>query len=109
MKPAWEGETLAHRIQQMTQSPRGPGFYLAWRQPASRNGNAHGTLSHQFLPRRRVWNFTAEIGKWLLDGLEVRLRCTELGLMLPWAPERTSHLQPVHAGIPSAAGIALAL
>lgn len=33
----------------------------------------------------------------LLDGLEMTLRCTEPGLMPPWAPERSSHWQPIRA------------
>ena len=45
----------------------------------------------------------------LLDGLEMTLRCTEPCLMPPWAPERSSHWQPIRAQSPSAAGVSLAL
>lgn len=34
---------------------------------------------------------------WLLDGLELRLRCTEPGLMPPWAPARSLPWQPIRA------------
>lgn len=52
---SWAGGALAHRIQQKTQSPGGPGFYLAWRWPALRNGAAYGTQATRlFSPERKV-------------------------------------------------------
>lgn len=117
VKSAGDRGDLAHRIQQKTQSPGRPGFYVAWRWPASRNGTARGTPATSFfffLTREKgvklhsrnrggpVW-----LGR-LLDGLEMTLRCTEPGLMLPWAPERSSHWQPIRAQSSSAAGMSLA-
>lgn len=99
VKLSWEGGALAHRIHRRLKVRRS-GFYLAWRWPALRNGAAYGTQATGFSPERGMKLHSRNRGGpvwlgWLLDGLELRLRCTEPGLMPPWAPARSLPWQPI--------------